>query len=221
MLLAQVFFHSVLFTLFAQTPPQDTTPTTPVSKILRILEKQEHLCCYMYFVNPVYPKEARLAHIEGVVKLHLVFAGDGSIVELQPVSGDPLLVHSAMEAVQHWRVSFGTVVGKPVEHEIALSFTFSIEDPPKPAYLHLVNGHVIRADTVRDFADRIEYTVGHQTHHVSPDSVTDINSCARVAVKPTKEGDCVISGGPTFNIRAIPLWSSGKGRKATDTRSWN
>jgi TonB family protein len=176
----------------------------------------------MHFVKPVYPKEARRAHIEGVVKLHLVLADDGSIVELQPISGDPLLVDSAMKAVQQWHVSFSRVVGRPVEHEIALSFTFSIEDPPKPAYRHLANGDVIRADTVREFADRIEYTVGRQTHYISPDSVTNINACARVALLPKmKEGDCVVGGGPTFNIRAIPLWPSDKGKKATDRRSWN
>lgn len=171
----------------------------------------------MHFVKPVYPKKARLAHIEGIVKLHLVFADDGSIVELQPVSGDPLLVDSAMEAVQQWRVSFGRVVGRPIEHEIALSLTFSIEDPPKPAYLHLANGNVIRADTVREFVDRIEYSVGRHTRYLSPDSVTDINACARVAVIPMKEGDCVPSGGPTFDIRAIPLWASHKEKNATDT----
>ena len=173
----------------------------------------------MHFVKPVYAKEARLAHIEGVVKLHLVFADDGSIAELQPVSGDPLLVDSAMNAVQQWRVSFGRVAGRPIEHEIALSFTFRIENPPKPAYLHLANGNVIRADTVREFTDRIEYTIDGQTHHLSPDSVTDINACARVAVLIMKEGDCVPSGGPTFDIRAIPLLPSDKGKKATDAPS--
>lgn len=219
-LLAQVVFHSALITLFVQVPPQDIAPTMPASKVLRVPEKQEHLCCYeMHFVKPVYPKKARLAHVEGVVKLHLVFGDDGSIVELQPVSGDPLLVDSAIKAVQQWRVSFGAVAGRPMEHEIALSLTFSIEDPPKPAYLHLANGDVIRADTVREFEDRIEYTVGHQTHDIPPDSVTDISACARAAVRPTKEGDCVPGGGPTFNIRAIPLSPSDKEKKPVDTPS--
>jgi outer membrane biosynthesis protein TonB len=94
----------------------------------------------MHFVKPIYPKKARLAHIVGVVKLHLVFGDDGSIVELWPVSGDPLLVDSAIKAVEQWRVSFSRVAGTPTEHEIALSFTFSIEDTPKPAYLHLTSG---------------------------------------------------------------------------------
>jgi Gram-negative bacterial TonB protein C-terminal len=207
--LAQLALHSALFTLFAQTTPQDTAPTTPASKVMRVPEKQEHLCCYlMHFVKPVYPRKARLGLIEGVVKLHLVFADDGSIVELRPVSGDPLLVESAMKAVQQWRVSFGRVAGRPMEHEIALSLTFSIENPPKPAYLHLANGNVIRADTVGEFEDRIEYTDGLQTHYLSPDSVTNISACARAAAMPIEEGDCVPAGGPSFNIRAIPLWPS-------------
>lgn len=213
-----MFAHSVLFILLAQAPPQETTPATTTPKVLRIPEKQEHLCCYdMHFVKPDYPKEARLAHIEGVVKLHLVFADDGSIVELQPVSGDPLLVASAMKAVQQWHVAFGRVAGRPTEHGIALSFAFNIEDPPKPAYLHLANGDVIRADTVREFTDKIEYTVGREIHYISPDSVTNINACARVAPLLTmKEGDCIPGGGPTFSIRAIPLWPSGKDKKATE-----
>jgi hypothetical protein len=131
MLLAQVVLHSALFAPFAQTPSQDAAPTMPASKVLRSSEKQEHLCCYeMHFVKPIFPKKARLAHIEGVVKLHLVFADDGSIVELQPVSGDPLLVASAIEAVQQWRVFFSRVAGRPEEHEVALALTFSIVTRP-------------------------------------------------------------------------------------------
>jgi hypothetical protein len=205
--LAEVFLCSLWSILPAQSAPQEATPPASVSKVLRVQEKQEHLCCYdMHFVKPVYPKEARLTHIEGVVKLHLVFADDGSIAELQPVSGEPLLIDSTMKAVQQWHVAFGRVAGRPVEHEFALTFTFSIEDPPKPAYLHLANGGVIRADTVREFTDRIEYSVGRETHYISPDSVTSINRCARVTVHlPMQEGDCVPGGGPTFNIRSIPL----------------
>ncbi len=39
------------------------------------------------------------------------------------------------------------------------------------------------------------YTVGGRTHHISPDSVTDINACARVSIIiPPKEGDCILCG---------------------------
>ena len=63
--------------------------------------KQEHLCCFnMKFVKPIYPRQARLAHIEGVVKLTLVIADDNSIASLQAVSGDPLLLDSSIRAVR-------------------------------------------------------------------------------------------------------------------------
>ena len=131
--------------------------------------KQEHLCCYdMHFVKPVYPKEARLAHIEGVVKLHLVFAG--------------MTVRLVRIAARFWRPSArrlrnegGSTVACFVRQsggearrirDCALpSHSASKTIPPKPAYLHLANGDVIRADTVREFADRIEYADGRRTHH--------------------------------------------------------
>jgi len=74
------------------------------------------------------------------------------------------------------------------------------------SFLHLSNGQVIRADNVREFTDRIEYTVGRRTHYISPDSVTDINACARVSLDISpKEGNCIPGGGPSFFIHAIPL----------------
>jgi TonB family protein len=226
-LLAQVLFQSLLASLFAQAPAQDTTPATPSSKVLRIPVEQEHLCCYgVHFVEPVYPREARLARVEGQVKLFLVVEQNGTIAELKAISGDQLLMNATLNAVRQWR--FGSMIAgvvdgrRKLEYEIPMTFTFTIEEPPNPAYLHLTNGKVIRADTVREFTDRIEYTVGHRTHRIAPGSVTDVNACARVASHLTmKEGDCVPAGGPTFKIRAIPLWPSDKERKATDTPSRN
>jgi TonB family protein len=172
---------------------------------------QNQLCCFdMRFVNPVYPKEARLANIEGLVNVVVVFADDGSVTELQAVSGDPVLLDSVMKAVRQWRFSWGgRLVDGPTETEVPLSFTFKIETPT-PAYLHLRDGRVIRADNVREFTDRIEYAVGHRTHRISANSVTDINACARISVEsPQKEGSCIPSGEPSFLIRAIPLIRTG------------
>jgi TonB family protein len=155
------------------------------------------------FVEPIYPREARLDHTEGVVKLILVIGVDGSIADLQVVSGHPLLIDSALKAVRQWQFAIGGFVGKPTEMEVPISFTFMIEDPPKPAYLHLTDGEVVRADAVREFTDRIEYRVGHHTHDISANSVAYINGCGSARVKPLK--GCVLGGGPSFDIRATPL----------------
>jgi TonB family protein len=194
----------LLSILLAQAPSQSTTPS---SEDARSPLTQDQLCCIgTNFVKPSYPREARLTHTEGVVKLILIIAPDGSTTDLRAVSGHPLLLDSTMKAVRQWRFHIGGFVGKPRETEVPLSFVFKIEDPPKPAYLHLKNGKVIRADEVREFTDRIEYTVGQRAHRIAPDLVTDIDACARFVIRLVlREGDCIPSGGPTFDIHAIPL----------------
>jgi len=201
--LAKVLLHVLLWIPSAQSPSQ---AITPVSEVKRIHLKENAVLCFtINSVQPIYPREARLAHTEGMVKLALLIADDGSIADMRAISGDPLLLDSAIKAVSQWRFSITRVVGQAVETEVPLSFTFSIDDPPKPAYLHLTNGRVIRADEVREFTNGIEYNIGHRTHHISANSVADINACARVSVIPLREGDCIPSGGPSFSVRAIPL----------------
>jgi TonB family protein len=202
---AQVFLYALLSILAARASPQSTTPN---SKLPRIHLDQDQLCCFTgNFVEPIYPREARLARIEGLVKLTLIIADDGSIADLQGVSGDPLLVDSTLKALRQWRFSPPRMVGSPrAEAEVPITFTFKIQDPPEPAYLHLRNGTVIRANNVREFIDRVEYTAGRSIHHLPSDSVTDISACARVSLRfPLKEGDCIPGGGPYFSIHAIPL----------------
>ena len=165
----------------------------------------------MKFVKPTYSREARLAHTEGIAKLKILISDDNSIAEIQPVSGDPLLLDSSITAVRQWCIysSLAKVVGKPVEIEIPISFVFAIEDAPKPAYLHLVSGRVIGVDEVREFTNGIEYTIDQRTHHISTDSVTDVNGCARIVLRPPqRQGECLPSGEPSFDITAIPLLPS-------------
>ena len=198
-----VLVHLLLSIHLSQSAVQNTGPAPEVA---RAHLEQDALCCFTSnAVTPVYPREARVRNIEGVVKLILVIAPDGSIADLQGVSGDPLLLDSAMKAVRQWHFFIGGFIGKPAEKEVPLSFTFKIEDPPKPAYLHLTSGKTIRVDEVREFIDGIEYAVGSRTHHISASSVAKIDRCARIAVILQKEGDCIPAGGPSFIVRTIPL----------------
>jgi len=66
-------------------------------------------------VIPVYPALARSARISGVVQLIGVIGKDGTIQNLQLVSGHPLLAHAAMEAVQQWVYRPTLLNGIPVE----------------------------------------------------------------------------------------------------------
>ena len=75
-------------------------------------------------VDPVYPEVARKAGIEGLVVLDAVIAPDGSVKDLRPVSGPPLLVRSATEAVQSWKFEPYLSSGKPVEVETTIAVEF-------------------------------------------------------------------------------------------------
>ncbi len=54
-------------------------------------------------VTPQYPPIAKTAHISGTVMLHAIIGKDGTVQDLQYVSGPPLLMKSAMDAVRQWR----------------------------------------------------------------------------------------------------------------------
>jgi TonB family protein len=211
---AQAFRLSLISILLAQTAAQSTTPAPPP----RIHMTQDQLCCITEnAVTPVYPRAARLAHIEGVVQLILVIGERDTVADLQAVSGDPLLVKAAMKAVRQWRFTIGGWVGTPREIEVPLTFTFKIEDPPEPAFLHLKNGRVIRADTVREFTDGIEYTIGGRTHHISPDAITAINACEHYFLRvPQNQVGCIPLGAPDFDVTALPLLPADKSRQSGD-----
>ena len=74
---------------------------------------------------PVYPPVAKSARVQGVVKLQAVIDTEGSIAHLSLISGHPLLVNAAMDAVQHWRYEPTLIKGQavPVVTEIDVNFT--------------------------------------------------------------------------------------------------
>lgn len=73
-------------------------------------------------VNPVYPPAAKKTGVEGVVVLRATIAKDGSVSNLVVVSGDPLLVKPALDAVRQWRYAS---VEKSVITEVKINFTLA------------------------------------------------------------------------------------------------
>lgn len=78
-------------------------------------------------VTPVYPQIAKVARVQGLVLFMAVIGRDGSIQNLQLVSGNPLLVPAAREAVAQWRYKPTLLNGDPVEviTEITVNFMLS------------------------------------------------------------------------------------------------
>ena len=74
--------------------------------------------------NPVYPPLARQARIQGRVVLHAIIDKDGRVSELQVVSGHPLLVKAALDAVQNWRYQPTILNQEPVEVDTTIDVNF-------------------------------------------------------------------------------------------------
>ena len=74
-----------------------------------------------------YPPLAKQARIQGTVRFNAVIGKDGTIQNLTLVSGHPLLVPSATEAVHQWVYQPTLLNGEPVEvvTQIDVNFTLS------------------------------------------------------------------------------------------------
>lgn len=77
-------------------------------------------------VQPNYPELAKEARIQGVVVLTAIIAKDGTIQKLQLVSGHPMLVPAAINAVKQWRYKPYLLNGQPVEVVTTITVNFSL-----------------------------------------------------------------------------------------------
>jgi len=108
----------------APPPPPPPKPATP--KRIRVGGQVEG-AKLIFQPKPEYPPLAKMARIQGTVRLEAIISKDGTIQDLKVVSGHPLLVKSALEAVQRWRYQPTLLNGEPVEvvTEVDVNFTLS------------------------------------------------------------------------------------------------
>jgi TonB family protein len=103
-------------------------------------------------VQPAYPQIAKTAHIEGTLVLHAVIAKDGTIQELQYVSGPQLLMKASMDAVRQWQYQPMLLNGEPVEVDTTISVVFTLEGsaPANPQPEHTADiDPELRADILQ------------------------------------------------------------------------
>lgn len=75
-------------------------------------------------VQPVYPPLARSARVQGAVVLFAVISQAGTIQNLRLVSGHPMLVPAAIEAVSQWRYRPYILNSEPIEVETQITVNF-------------------------------------------------------------------------------------------------
>ena len=86
----------------------------------------------LHQVRPVYPALARAARITGNVRLKAVIGTDGRIKNLIAVTGHPMLVDAAMNAVRQWVYKPTVLDGVlfEVNTEIVVHFNLAAGGPP-------------------------------------------------------------------------------------------
>jgi len=76
--------------------------------------------------KPIYPPLAKQARIQGVVRFNAIIGKDGTIQNLQLISGHPLLVPAAQEAVKQWLYKPTLLNGEPVEVATVIDVNFTL-----------------------------------------------------------------------------------------------
>jgi protein TonB len=102
----------------AEAPP---TPAKPIAiggdvQAAKLIKK----------VIPPYPPLAKQARVSGTVELIGIIAKDGTIQQLQVVSGHPLLVKTALDAVRQWVYRPTLLNGQAVEVIAPISVHFTL-----------------------------------------------------------------------------------------------
>ena len=77
-------------------------------------------------VNPTYPALARTARIQGKVLLQAQISKSGDIQNLTVISGHPMLIQSALEAVKQWKYRPYYLNGEPVEVDTTIEVNFTL-----------------------------------------------------------------------------------------------
>lgn len=77
-------------------------------------------------VQPLYPPLARQTRISGTVRLHAIIGKNGAVEQLEVLSGHPLLVQAALDAVRQWKYQATTLNGEPVEVDTTIDVIFSL-----------------------------------------------------------------------------------------------
>jgi TonB family protein len=111
-------------------------------------------------VPPEYPAEALAAKISGTVVFHAILATNGSVKEVQVVSGPPQLVAAATNAVKQWKYRTFTLNGQPAEIDTTISVVFSLADP---AGTGKIIDPQLRADIVHMYYSMRGFDAAEQT----------------------------------------------------------
>lgn len=100
--------------------------TLPPSPMRVKIAPTESLSLLLQQIPPIYPAAARAAKVGGSVVLKAIIRKDGNVGELSVVSGHPMLVQAAMDAVRQWVYRPYYRNGEPTDVETLVIVDFSL-----------------------------------------------------------------------------------------------
>ena len=108
----------------ADNGPQPPPPGVPPDK--RVVVGHIDPALLQHRVEPVFPALARQTRRSGKVELHALIGADGSVQALSVVSGDPLFVNSALDAVRQWHYRPTYLNGNAVEVDTYITVIYTL-----------------------------------------------------------------------------------------------
>jgi protein TonB len=105
----------------APIAPKEKGPRAPVRVGGRVKEP-----LLIMRVDPKYPPLAIQTHLEGTVVVEAVIDEHGEVVEAKVVSGPPLLMQSALDAVRHWKYQPTYLNDEPVPVQLNVTVAFRL-----------------------------------------------------------------------------------------------
>jgi protein TonB len=115
-------FDSILASnMHAAAPPPPPSIQKPVRLSTGVTEG-----LLIQKIMPPYPPIARQIRAQGAVVLQATIGRDGTIRNLQAISGHPTLIQAAVDAVKQWRYRPYFLNGEPVEVETQITVNFTL-----------------------------------------------------------------------------------------------
>jgi protein TonB len=125
-----VLLASVRSAELVPPPPPPPPPPSPVPVIVAAAPirvggavKEPRI---VKLVPPVYPKLAIKARVKGTVILEATLTADGTVDEIQVMSGNPLLIQAAIDCVKQWRYEPTYLNGDPVPIILTAKVNFDL-----------------------------------------------------------------------------------------------
>ena len=107
-------------------PPPPPPPEPPPSNSRMRIGGNVAASYVIREVPPIYPQAAKDSHIQGVVVLEVQINKDGLVDNLKVITGHPLLVQAAIDAVRQWTYKPVLLNGQPVDFVTTVTVNFAL-----------------------------------------------------------------------------------------------